>query len=281
LILKDAIFYTKLSLKLNGRLLDLKTPVVMGILNLTPDSFFDGGKYKTLDRAVAHTEKMLAEGATIIDVGGYSTRPGAAELTEAEEVARTQPVVKALAKRFPEAFISIDTFRAGVARRAVGEGACLVNDVSGGELDPAMFHTVAELQTAYVLMHARGTPQTMPQLTDYGDIVLDLMGYFQAKVARLHQLGCHDLVVDPGFGFAKTAEQSHFLLHHLGYFRALHQPVLAGVSRKSMIYRRLGGTPETALNGTTALNAIAVRNGAAILRVHDVREAVEVVKLLA
>jgi dihydropteroate synthase len=279
--LKDAVFYTKRSLKLNGHLLDLSLPVVMGILNVTPDSFFDGGKHKTLDRAVAQAEKMLTEGATIIDVGGYSTRPGAADISPTEELARVQPVMKALVKKFPQTYFSIDTFRAEVARRAVGEGACLVNDISGGELDAAMFATVAELQTAYVLMHTRGTPQNMVGLTDYPDILLEMMGYFQAKITQLHQLGCHDLIIDPGFGFAKTADQSHYLLHQLGNFRALHQPILAGLSRKSMVYRRIGGTPETALNGTTALHAIAVRNGAHVLRVHDVREAVEVIKLLA
>ena len=252
----------------------------MGILNVTPDSFFDGGKHKTVARALAQVERMLAEGATFIDVGGQSTRPGAVVVPMSEELGRVLPIIKAIVKQFPQAYISIDTFRAEVAKQAVSEGASLVNDISGGELDPAMFETVAALKTAYVLMHTRGTPQTMAGLTNYDDLLLDLMGYFHAKIALLHQLGCHDLVIDPGFGFAKTLEQSHFLLHHLAHFQILHQPLMAGVSRKSMIYRKVGGTAESALNGTTALNAIAIQQKAALLRVHDVREAVEVIKLL-
>jgi dihydropteroate synthase len=279
--MKDVIFYTKNTLNLGGHLLDLAQPAVMGILNVTPDSFHDGGRYKTVDKALAQAEGLLAQGAALIDVGGYSTRPGAPDVTLAEELARVVPVIKALVKKWPGILVSVDTFRAEVARRAVEVGAGLVNDISGGQLDPAMWPTVAELKVGYVLMHTRGTPQTMTQLTHYEDILSELLHYFQSAIAQLQALGCCDIVVDPGLGFAKTAEQSHFLLHHLHYFKLLHQPVLVGLSRKSMIYKKLGGTPETALNGTTALHAVAVRQGAAILRAHDVREAAEVIKLLA
>jgi dihydropteroate synthase len=277
---KDGIFYTKNTLNLGGHLLDLARPAVMGILNVTPDSFHDGGRHKTLDKALAQAEVMLAQGAAMIDVGGYSTRPGAPDVPLDEELARVVPIVKTLGKKFPKAFISVDTFRAEVARQAVAEGAVLVNDVSGGQLDPAMWPTVAELKVGYVLMHSRGTPQTMTQLTQYEDILNELLDYFQSAIAQLQALGCRDVVVDPGLGFAKTAEQSHFLLHHLHYLKLLHQPILVGLSRKSMVYKKLGGTPETALNGTTALHAVAVQQGAALLRAHDVREAVEVIKLL-
>ena len=226
---------------------------------------------------------MLAAGATLLDVGGHSTRPGAEAVSEAEELNRVLPVVEAIARQLPEAIISIDTFRASVARQAVGEGAHIINDISGGNLDENMFQTLADLNKfqniPYVLMHTRGTPKTMAQLTDYGDILLDLVAYFQQKIYELQNLGIKDIIIDLGFGFAKTKEQSFFLLKNLHYFDILDKPLLVGVSRKSMIYKTLQTTPQNALNGTTALNMVALMNGASFLRVHDIMEAVETRKL--
>lgn len=279
--MRDAVFFTKKTLSVRGKLIDLSTPVVMGILNNTPDSFFDGGKYNNIKGLCARAEIMLKEGATFLDIGGYSTRPNAEDISEAEELKRVVPVIKELSKRFPEANISIDTFRAGVAKAAVGEGACMVNDISGGRLDEKMFETLAQLRVPYVLMHSRGTPQTMAQLTDYENIIAEMMDYFQHRLRLLSDLGCHDVVIDLGFGFAKNLSQNYFLLNNLTYFKALNCPILAGVSRKSMIFKKLGITPDESLNGSTVLNTVAVTNGASILRVHDVREAQEVIRLLS
>jgi dihydropteroate synthase len=229
-----------------------------------------------LDRA----EKMLAEGATFIDVGGYSTRPNAPEISEEEEKKRVLPLVKELTKKFPQAYISVDTFRANVAKAAVYEGASMVNDVSGGQLDSKMFETLAALKVPYVLMHSRGNPQTMTKLTEYQNILEEMLLYYQERIQILKNLGCNDLIVDLGFGFAKTLEQNHFLLKNLTYFKVLNYPILAGVSRKSMIFRKLNIRPDGALNGTTVLNTLAIANGASLLRVHDVKEAKEVIALL-
>lgn len=277
---ENNFFSTNKTLNLNGRLIDLHTPRIMGILNVTPDSFYDGNRYTSEAGILKQVEKMLADGATFIDVGGYSTRPGAKEITAEEEQKRVLKAVKNIAHEFPDAFISIDTFRSEVVRAAVDAGAHLVNDVSGGSLDDAMFKTVAELKVPYILMHMRGTPKTMTQLTVYENLVKDIIDFFHEKISMLQQLGVKDIIVDPGFGFAKTADQNFELLSRLDHFNILGKPVLAGLSRKSMIWRTLGITPEEALNGTTSLNTVALLKGASLLRVHDVKQAAETIKLI-
>lgn len=270
---------TKKTLNCRGRLVDLTVPAVMGILNVTPDSFFTGSRIDT-DRAVEMAQKMLAAGATFLDVGGYSTRPGAAEVSPAEEVDRVIPVIEAILAYFPNALISIDTFRASVARQAVKSGACLINDVSGGTLDPAMFTTVAELPgVPYVLMHLRGTPQTMQSLATYTNVVTEVIDELAIQLASLRALGVHDLLLDPGFGFAKTPAQNFSLLNQLESFNLFDEPLLVGLSRKRTIWKTLGITADEALNGTSVLNTVALLKGASVLRVHDVLEAVEAVKL--
>lgn len=251
----------------------------MGILNVTPDSFYDGGKFVDDQAVLAQAERMILEGAQFIDVGGYSTRPGAAPIDEAAELDRILPVVKVLTKHFSDTPLSIDTFRSHVARKAVDEGAAIINDVSGGELDPAMFETVAALGVPYVLMHMKGTPETMNQLTQYDNLLKDVIDYFQKKIYVLRQMGVKDIILDPGFGFAKTADQSFEILQHLNYFNVFGIPVLAGLSRKSLIWKTLDTDPSGALNGTTALNTIALTKGARILRVHDVKEAIQCISL--
>ncbi len=270
----------KKTLNIGGKLLDLSIPQVMGILNITPDSFYSGSRVLQLDDAYKKAEKMLSEGANILDLGGHSTRPGADAVSETEEANRVLPVVEMLRKHFPRAIISIDTFRASVARQAIEAGAHIINDIAGGNLDPLMFETVAALQVPYILMHSRGTPQTMKDLNQYEDLVTDVMRELQAKIYELQQLGVKDIVADMGFGFAKNADQNYVLLRELRAFEILNVPLLVGVSRKSMIWRKLNITPDQSLNGTTALNTVALLNGASILRVHDVKEAVETVKLM-
>ena len=266
----------------HGRLLPLHQPQVMGILNLTPDSFFAASRVASERDLLARAEAMLAAGAAVLDLGAYSTRPGADDISEAEETQRLLPAIAALRQEFPQAFLSADTFRAGVAEAAVAAGADLVNDVGGGTLDAAMFATVGRLRVPYVLMHLRGTPQTMAQLTHYDDdLVLTLLRYFRDGLAALRAAGAVDVVLDPGFGFAKTAAQSHELLRRLPELQALGLPILAGLSRKRMVYGPLGLAPEAALNGTTALHMVALQGGARLLRVHDVAEAVQAVQLFA
>lgn len=281
MIAESNAFFKKITLNLRGKLVDLSEPKVMGILNITPDSFYDGGKYSKSNRQIlAQVEKMLNEGATIVDIGGYSSRPEAADITVEEEKLRAVAAISLIAKHFPEANLSVDTFRAEVAKEAINAGACMVNDISGGELDDQMFGIIARYQVPYVLMHMRGTPQTMKQLTDYEDIVVDIIDYFQRKVARLRELNVIDVILDPGFGFAKTINQNYTLLKNLAAFHEFGIPVLAGLSRKSLIYKRLGFSPEDALNGTTVLNTVALMQGASLLRVHDVKEAMEAIKLV-
>jgi dihydropteroate synthase len=251
----------------------------MGILNVTPDSFYDGGKTISETEILKQAEKMCSEGATFVDIGGYSTRPNAVDISESEELSRALGAIESILKRFPETIISIDTFRSKVAKKAVEAGASIVNDVSGGTLDTEMFSTVAKLKVPYILMHLRGTPKTMTKLTDYKNVTLEVLKDLSEKIAMGRAAGINDIVADPGFGFAKTREQSFELLGNLELFKNLEVPVLVGISRKSMIYKTLETTAENALNGTTALNAIALLKGASILRVHDVREAVECVKL--
>lgn len=251
----------------------------MGILNVTPDSFFDGGRYASDKNILTHVESMLAEGAAFIDIGGYSTRPGAPEVPADEEILRVIPAIDSIVKEFPSARISVDTFRASTAIAAVEAGAVLVNDVSGGELDEKMFETLARLQVPYVLMHMRGTPQTMTSQTSYHNVIKDIQDYFHKKIHALTRSGVNDVIVDPGFGFAKTREQNFEILKNMSVFKQLGRPILAGLSRKSLIWKTLGISANDALNGTTSLNTIALQNGASILRVHDVREAKEVVDL--
>lgn len=267
------------TLNIRGKLVDLRTPAVMGILNITPDSFYTGSRLTAETEILKQAGKMLTEGAMFLDIGGYSSRPGATDIPVEEELKRVITAVKVINKEFPEAFMSVDTFRAEVARHAVQEGASIINDISAGELDPSMFDTVARLNVPYIAMHMRGTPQTMKELTHYENVVRELMDYFIDKINRLKALGVNDVVIDPGLGFAKTVEQNFEVLAQLNHFTHLDKPVLAGLSRKSMIWKTLGVTAADSLNGTTALNMTALMKGASILRVHDVKEAIEVVKL--
>lgn len=276
---KDTFFQKKTTLNAGGKLIDLSVPKVMGIINVTPDSFFAGSRKPDLSDAVFMAEKMLNEGADFLDIGAYSSRPGAADISPQEETDRLLPVVEAVAKAFPEAVLSVDTFRASVAEVAVKAGARMINDISGGDLDDQMFATVARLQVPYVLMHLKGTPQNMQEKAQYEDVFAEVFDYFATKIYRLKELHVHNVILDPGFGFAKTREQSFQLLRQMQGFEWLNLPILAGISRKGMVYKTLNGSAETALNGTTVLNTMALMNGANILRVHDVKEAVEAVKL--
>ena len=270
-----------------GRLVDLTQPVVMGILNATPDSFFAGSRVSTnqssIDQVVDRAQRMLNEGATFLDIGGYSTRPGADAVTPSEEADRVLPIIEAILANFPDALLSIDTFRAAVARQAVASGAVIINDVSGGTLDAAMFATVGGLNQSdsvpYVLMHLRGTPQTMNSLAIYTDLVTEIIDELAIQLTTLRALGAKDVILDPGFGFAKTVEQNFQLLGQLDVFRVLGEPLLVGLSRKTTIWKTLKISADEALNGTTVLNTAALLKGASILRVHDVREAVEAIKL--
>ncbi len=263
-----------------GKLIDLRRPRVMGILNLTPDSFFDGGKFNTEQLILQQVEQMLFEGATFVDIGGYSSRPMAEHISEEEERARVLPVLESIIKRFPEILISVDTFRSRIAEESVAAGACMINDISAGQIDKNMFDTVARLQVPYLLMHMRGTPQTMKQHTDYKDLVKEIIIYFSEKIFELRKLGVNDLILDPGFGFSKTLAQNFELLGKLELLTCMELPILAGLSRKSMLYKLLETNAEQALNATTAANTIALQKGASILRVHDVKEAVETIRIM-
>lgn len=268
-----------MTINCKGRLIDLTTPKVMGILNITPNSFFDGGKYKDENQLLERVEKMIDEGATFIDVGAYSSKPNAEFVSEKEEILRIIPVVNLLQKHFPDIILSIDTFRAGVARICIENGAAIINDISAGKLDDKMLETIAEFQVPYIMMHMKGTPQTMQTLTQYDDMVQEILFYFSERIAVARSLGINDLIVDPGFGFAKTLDQNFELMQKTELFQMLDLPLLIGISRKSMIYKTLDINAEMALNGTTVLNTIALTKGAKILRVHDVKEAVECVRL--
>lgn len=252
----------------------------MGILNVTPDSFYDGARYQTDSEILIQAGKMLTEGATFLDVGAYSTRPHAPEVSVEEELKRALHSVRLIRKEFPEALISIDTFRSAVAQAAIQEGAGIINDISAGDLDPAMFETIARLNVPYVMMHMRGNPQTMTAQTTYANLIKDITDYFHQKMKKLRALDVHDVIIDPGFGFAKTREQNFELLNHLDYFAITGKPMLVGLSRKSMIWKTLNITPDDALNGTTTLNTVALLKGASILRVHDVKEAMQAIQLV-
>lgn len=277
---KDTLFPIKQTLNIGGRLISLQQPRIMGILNITPDSFFAGSRFNTEKDLLKQAGKMLEEGADFLDIGAYSSRPGAEDISVEEEIKRLLPAVKSIAKTFPDAFISLDTFRASIAEAAVAEGAHMINDISGGMLDKRMFATISRLQVPYVLMHMPGTPQTMQQnITQNEDVILKVLDFLMDKITLLKQHHVHDIIIDPGFGFGKSIEQNFILLNKLNTFRQTGFPVMAGLSRKSTICKTLNITAAEALNGTTALNMAALMNGASILRVHDVKEAVETVKL--
>lgn len=272
---------TNYYMNVNGRLLDLSTPQVMGILNVTPDSFYAGSRMQTETQIATRVEQMLEEGADMIDIGAYSSRPGAADISVQEEMDRLRAGLRIVRRMHPDAIVSVDTFRAAVACMCVEEyGVAIVNDISGGEMDKDMFPTVARLGVPYVLMHMQGTPQNMQQQPHYDSLLGDIFRYFARKVQQLRDLGAKDIVLDPGFGFGKTLEHNYELLAHLEDFRVFGLPLLVGVSRKSMVYNLLGTTPGEALNGTTAVNTVCLMKGADILRVHDVRQAVEVIKII-
>ncbi|MEE0118920.1 MAG: dihydropteroate synthase [Bacteroidaceae bacterium] len=267
------------TINVRGRLVSLDEPQVMGILNVTPDSFFATSRCRSEEEIRQRVCMMRREGATMVDIGAYSSRPGAEEVSVEEELRRLLPAVGIVREEWPDAIISVDTFRAEVARQAVEAGADIINDISGGEMDKDMFRTVAELHVPYILMHMQGTPQDMQKAPHYDNLMCEVFRSLGERVEELHEMGVADVIVDPGFGFGKTMAQNYEMMARLGEFRLLGCPILVGISRKSMIYRLLDATPEESLNGTTALNTIALMNGASILRVHDVKEAVEAVKI--
>ena len=268
-----------MTINLNGNLMDLSTPKIMGILNVTPDSFYDGGMFDSNKKILDHVEKMLTDGADIIDVGGYSSRPGAKEVKLKDEIKRVVPTIELIKKEFNETTISVDTFRSEVALQAVNSGASIINDISGGDLDPNMFNCVAELNVPYIIMHMQGNPKNMQNNPLYENVIVEIIENLSKKVFKATEAGVIDVIIDPGFGFGKTIEHNYKILSELSFFKELDCPILVGLSRKSMIYKLLEEKPENVLNGTTCLNTVSILNGANILRVHDVKEAKEVVKL--
>lgn len=261
--------------------LDLSSPIVMGIVNITPDSFFDGGTLQTENDLLNRVEQMLYQGASIIDIGAVSTRPGAADVSESEELQRLIPALEGIVKNFPQACISVDTFRSNVAQKAIETGAHMINDITGGNGEQNMFNTISRLKVPYILMHMQGTPANMQTNPEYSDVVAEIFEFFQNQINKLNALGVkNNIILDPGFGFGKTVEHNYQILKSLQQFTQTGYPVLAGISRKSMINRVLNSKPENAMNGTTALHVIALMNGASILRVHDVKEAMEAIKLV-
>ena len=269
----------KTTINCKGKLIDISSPFVMGIINVTPDSFYDGGKNNSIESVINQVRKHLKEGATVIDIGGYSSRPGAEEVTEKEELNRTIPAIEAVLIAFPDTIISIDTFRSNVAKRAIEAGAAIINDISAGDLDKNMFSVVAEKQVPYIIMHMQGTPKTMQDNPNYKNIIQEIMYYFSEKINALRKKGVIDIIIDPGFGFGKTLEHNYKILGKLNNLQLLNAPVLVGISRKSMIYKLLNTSSKQSLNGTIAANIIALQNGANILRVHDVKEAAECIRL--
>ena len=277
---KDKVFSAKDFLRCGDKGLDLSTPAVMGILNVSPDSFYDGGNYTNDNIVLKRVETMVEEGAAIIDIGGVSSAPGSTEIDQELEIKRVLPAIEKVAKAFPDLIISVDTYRSLVAHKAVDAGASMVNDISGGEMDPDMFSTISKLETAYLLMHMQGTPATMQDNPDYGDVAKEIVGIFEKKVAQLKNLGIENILIDPGFGFGKTLDHNFILLSRLNEFEKLNLPLVVGVSRKSMVNTVLQTTPDQALNGTSVLNTLAILNGARVLRVHDVKEAHETIQLV-
>ena len=279
----DAKFLnSRFTINCNGRLVDLSQPEVMGIINITPDSFYENSRIDSIDGVLKRVEEILEEGGSMIDVGAYSSRPGADDVPEEEEGNRLWPVLSAIRNHWPDLLISLDTFRGGIAERAVGDfGVDIINDISAGSLDDSMFETIARLQVPYVLMHIQGDPQNMQKNPHYSDVTGDVILFLAQKVDHLRSMGVSDIILDPGFGFGKNIDHNYQLLRDLDQFKMFELPLLVGVSRKSMIYKYIGGSPRTSLNGTTVLNTLALLGGARILRVHDVREAVECVNLVA
>ncbi len=278
--MKDTFFSKKKRLNIRGELISLDSPVVMGIVNVTPDSFFDGGDYVSERAVIERVEKIILEGGLMVDVGGYSSRPGAKDISVEEELNRVIPAVKNIRAHFPDVIISVDTFRSEVALKAIECGADIINDISAGELDKKMFDVIADANVPYIMMHMQGTPQTMQQNPLYKDVTQDIIHYFTKKLDELYRKGVSDVILDPGFGFGKTVEHNYELLKNLQAFEMLELPILVGVSRKSMINKVLDISPKEALNGTTVINTLALLNGADIVRVHDVKQAVEAVKLV-
>lgn len=271
---------SEFTINCKGKLVELDTPKVMGILNITPNSFYDGGRYKSDSDFLKQAETMFVDGATFLDLGAYSSKPNAEFVSVEEEAERLFPVLELLLKEFPDALISIDTFRADVAKKAINSGAAIINDISGGMLDSNMLQTVGELGVPYIMMHMRGTPNTMQQFTQYTNLINDILYYFSERISSARSYNIKDIIIDPGFGFSKTLDQNYELMQKMELFSILELPLLVGISRKSMIYKLLGTTPKEALNGTTVLNTISLQKGAKILRVHDVKEAVETLQIL-
>tara|TARA_B100000482_G_scaffold114140_1_gene82474 strand:- start:1129 stop:1953 length:825 start_codon:yes stop_codon:yes gene_type:complete len=269
-----------MTIKIKGELINFSVPKIMGILNVTPDSFYDGGKYNSEKKILDQVEKMISSGADIIDVGGYSSRPGAKEISIENELSRVIPIIQLISKRFPNIIISIDTFRSKVANQAVNSGAHMINDISGGNLDSNMFKTVSKLDVPYILMHMRGSPKNMMSNTNYDDILNEIKNYFSERISKAKLDGVNNIIIDPGFGFSKTKEQNYKLMNRLEFFKEFKTPIVVGISRKSMIYKTLDTTPDKALNGSTILHTISLLKGANILRTHDVLEAVECVKII-
>ena len=269
-----------MTINCKGKLIDLSSPKVMGILNITPDSFYDGGKYKNEKDILLQTEKMLSDGATFIDVGAYSSRPGAAHISEDKELKRSIPVMELLIKNFPDIIISVDTFRSKIAKETIELGAAIINDISGGKMDEKMFTTIGKLQVPYIVMHMLGTPQTMQQNPVYKNVITEITSFFAEQLFKLRALHVNDIIIDVGFGFGKTTDHNFEILQNLKLFKNLDVPILTGVSRKSMLYKALDITAKEALNATTVANTIALLNGTNILRVHDVKEAIEAIKIV-
>ncbi len=276
--MKYTSIYQNNTLNFGGQLKELSSPLVMGILNITPDSFYSKSRV-TQDILLEKVGQMVDAGVDIIDIGGYSSRPGAADVAEEDELERVIPAIESISKNFSDTIVSIDTFRSKVAKQAADAGALLINDISGGQADPEMFNTVAQLKLPYILMHMKGNPRNMQSNTQYTDLIGDLFTFFSQQIEKLNQLGVHDIIIDPGFGFSKTIEQNFYLLNHLNEFKTLNAPMLVGLSRKSFIYKTLGVKPDDAKTGSTVVNTIALEKGVKILRVHDVNEAKELIKL--
>ena len=263
-----------------GKLIDLSIPKIMGILNITPDSFYDGGRYNSDKKILDHVEKMVIDGATFIDIGAYSSRPGGVDIDENEELKRIIPAIELVNKKFPEIIISIDTFRSKIAEACLNSGAAIINDISASQLDEKMMETISKYNVPYIIMHMKGNPQNMMDKTNYDDMLQEMIKYFSKKINQAMSYKINDIIIDPGFGFAKNIKQNYDLLNHLDLLKILDKPIMVGISRKSMIYKSLDSTPEEALNGTTVLNTVALIKGASILRVHDVKEANECIKLI-
>ena len=263
-----------------GKLIDLSIPKIMGILNITPDSFYDGGRYNSDKKILNHVEKMIIDGAIFIDIGAYSSRPGGIDIDENEELKRIIPAIELVNKKFPEIIISIDTFRSKIAEACLNSGAAIINDISASQLDEKMMETISKYNVPYIIMHMKGNPQNMMDKTNYDDMLQEMIKYFSKKINQAMSYKINDIIIDPGFGFAKNIKQNYDLLNHLDLLKILDKPIMVGISRKSMIYKSLDSTPEEALNGTTVLNTVALIKGASILRVHDVKEANECIKLI-